>query len=959
MLKSLKNILDNRQSDAISTVRLTPYIVIAYLLLGAFGLMLAIGPGYASPIFPAAGLALVVVLCFGRRAVPGVWLGSAALNVMVALLQASLIPATTALALLIACGATAQAWAGSWLINRWLTSDWRNLERELDACIFLLLGGVLSCLLSPAVGVTGLYATGVIKSGDFIFTYWHWYVGDTLGVLIFAPLLLRMLNRSADNSIDWQRYTFIPILLMLGLLWVAFYASTQMTMKEQQYRLKTDCEAITKRIEDRLLTHRMVLDSLHNFIEATPGFSFKQFELFTKITRQDTPDIFALSFNDLVAINQRPAYERLISSLSPLGRFRITERDSQRRLTLAAERPEYVPVRYIVPLAGNVPAVGFDINSEPIRRDAINRARTTSSMAVTAPIQLVQEQKKRIGVLELMPVLDNPLAGDGEQQKQRVLGFAVSVVKIDEMIEIATRGQVPAGLLFRVTDPKAPKANELLYSSEGWRIGTGSSELPGDWQTGLRIGDRDWKFTARATDAYLQQRHPLLAWTMGGIAIVITGLIQLLLIGMNGRMSEIRRTNDAVNSSLDHLFNHANVPIIVWDSDNRITRFSRAFESLSGRSAEEVIAQDISVIFRDSDINGPLKQFSATLRSGQWESVEIPLLHVNGTVSTILWNVSAIIGDDALPVATIAQGHDITARKLLEEGLQRTTCELGDANEMLEQEMAERQMAQEALAVKQTQLEALNESLQQKIVEALAELRQKDQLMISQSRQAAMGEMIGNIAHQWRQPLNALSMLLTNIQMAHMYNEITADFMKSSLDKGNQLIQKMSTTINDFRNFFLPDKESVSFSANSQVNHALSLVEAGLNSQNIKIHLEADTEMLLIGLPNEYSQVILNLLSNAREVIKENNIPEGIIKIRLFERDGFACAAISDNGGGIPVDVIDKIFEPYFSTKEMGTGIGLYMSKMIIERSMKGTIEAHNIDGGAEFVVSIPQVETL
>ena len=222
-----------------------------------------------------------------------------------------------------------------------------------------------------------------------------------------------------------------------------------------------------------------------------------------------------------------------------------------------------------------------------------------------------------------------------------------------------------------------------------------------------------------------------------------------------------------------------------------------------------------------------------------------------------------------------------------------------------------------------------------------------------------MGEMIGNIAHQWRQPLNALSMLLANIQMAHMYNEITTDFMKSVLDKGNQLIQKMSTTINDFRNFFLPDKEAVSFSANSQINHALSLVEAGLNSQNIQIHLEAECEMPLTGLPNEYSQVILNLLSNAREAIKENNVPEGIIKIRLFEREGFACAAVSDNGGGIPADVIDKIFEPYFSTKEMGTGIGLYMSKMIIERSMNGTIEAHNIDGGAEFVVSIPQGVTL
>ncbi|MFZ4855803.1 MAG: CHASE domain-containing protein [Desulfuromonadaceae bacterium] len=941
---------------SLSTARLTLCIALAYALLGAFGLMLAIGPGYASPIFPAAGLSLVALLWFGRRALPGVWLGSVVMNMLVALLHDSLSPTTAALALLIACGATAQARVGSWLVNHWQRSAWRNLERELDACIFLLLGGVLSCLLSSAVGVTGLYATGVIKPGDVLFSYWNWYVGDTLGVLVFAPLLLRILNSPADSRIDWQRlrFAFTPMLLILGLLWLAFYGSAHVILKEQEYRLKTDCEAITSRINDRLLTHREVLTSLRNFIEATPGFSFTQFELFTKITLQDNPDIFALSFNDLVAIDQRPAYERRISSLSPLGPFRITERDSQRRLTVAAERPEYVAVRYIVPLTGNVPAVGFDINSEPIRRDAINRAKATQSMAVTAPIQLVQEQKKRVGVLELMPVPDNPETADGARKSRNLLGFAVSVVKIDEMIEIATRGHVPDGLLFQVTDPNAPKGKELLYRSGNRSVGTGMSELPGDWKAGLRMGDRDWKFTARATDAYLQHNRPLLAWFMGGIAIVITGLIQLLIIGMNGRMSEIRRTNDAVNSSLDNLFNYANVPIIVWDSNNRITRFSRAFELLSGRSAAEVIAQDISAIFRDCDINSSLKNFNTKLTSERWESVEIPVRHVNGTVSTVLWNVSAIIDDDSAPVATIAQGHDITARKRLEDELQQRTHALGDANALLEQEMAERQMAQEALAVKQAQLVTLNNTLKRRIAEALAELRQKDQLMISQSRQAAMGEMIGNIAHQWRQPLNALAMVLGNIQQAYQYNELTTRYINEAVENGNRLIQKMSTTINDFRDFFLPDKEAVSFSALSQVTHALSLVEAGLKNQNIEIHLEAPQDVMLTGFPNEFSQVILNLLSNAREAVKGKCVLAGIIEIRVFERDGFGCVAISDNGGGIAVDVIDKIFEPYFSTKAMGTGIGLYMSKMIIERSMNGTIEAHNSAGGAVFVVSIP-----
>jgi C4-dicarboxylate-specific signal transduction histidine kinase len=272
--------------------------------------------------------------------------------------------------------------------------------------------------------------------------------------------------------------------------------------------------------------------------------------------------------------------------------------------------------------------------------------------------------------------------------------------------------------------------------------------------------------------------------------------------------------------------------------------------------------------------------------------------------------------------------------------LQRTAAELKISND----ELREHRLNLERTVTQQ----------QERIDEAITELRQKDQLMISQSRQAAMGEMIGNIAHQWRQPLNALSMVLGNIQSAHHYNELTSEHLAKRVEKGNHLIQKMSSTINDFRNFFLPDKEVASFSARDQINHAVSLVEAGLTSQNIIIHLEADQDIMLTGFPNEYSQVLLNLLTNSRDAIKGSGVLAGIITISLYDRNGQSCTSVRDNGGGIPADVIDKIFEPYFSTKDMGTGIGLYMSKMIIERSMNGTIEAKNSESGAEFVIVTP-----
>ncbi len=269
-------------------------------------------------------------------------------------------------------------------------------------------------------------------------------------------------------------------------------------------------------------------------------------------------------------------------------------------------------------------------------------------------------------------------------------------------------------------------------------------------------------------------------------------------------------------------------------------------------------------------------------------------------------------------------------------------------------DISERLLAQTQLAAKQEQLETLNQTLQQHVAEAVNELRHKDQVLITQGRQAAMGEMIGNIAHQWRQPLNALAMLISNIQLAQRDRELTDEYMEKSAETANRLIQKMSTTINDFRDFFSPDKRMVPFSARQQIQQAIELVEAAFKNNNINISIETEGDCCLQGFPNEYSQVLLNLFSNARDAIVEARPAHGCINVMLREQGNMGIVTVRDNGGGISQSILDKIFEPYFSTKSRGTGIGLYMSKMIIERNMNGRIEARNIEGGCEFSISTP-----
>ena len=252
----------------------------------------------------------------------------------------------------------------------------------------------------------------------------------------------------------------------------------------------------------------------------------------------------------------------------------------------------------------------------------------------------------------------------------------------------------------------------------------------------------------------------------------------------------------------------------------------------------------------------------------------------------------------------------------------------------------------------------INETLEQRVAQELVKNIKHEFLLIQQSRLAAMGEMIGNIAHQWRQPLNALGLLLYNIKDAYRFNNLDADYLEQAVADGNRMVQKMSTTISDFSNFFRPDKEIIVFSALKQIKEAIVLVESSFLNSNISIHIDAQQDLNLMGFPNEYSQVLLNLLSNAKEAILAHNQPHrptcGRVDIVLSEQNRQGCVTVRDNGGGIPAEILNRIFDPYFSTKESGTGIGLYMSKMIIERNMKGGMTARNIEGGAEFIVASP-----
>ena len=258
------------------------------------------------------------------------------------------------------------------------------------------------------------------------------------------------------------------------------------------------------------------------------------------------------------------------------------------------------------------------------------------------------------------------------------------------------------------------------------------------------------------------------------------------------------------------------------------------------------------------------------------------------------------------------------------------------------------------LEQREAELRRFNETLEQRVIEEAVKSREKDHMLIQQSRLAAIGEMIGNIAHQWRQPINALTLLLANLKDSYDHNEMDRASLDKSVKDGQAIIQRMSTTIDDFRNFFRPNKEKVLFSVNEAVEDVMRIMEAAFRNSNISISVQGDESVMAYGFRNEYSQMLINLLANSKEAIQERQIAEGRIVIKVSQRNGISEVVVEDNAGGIPPHVLPRIFDPYFTTKESGTGIGLYMSKVIIENNMGGIIEACNIEGGARFTIATP-----
>ncbi len=295
-------------------------------------------------------------------------------------------------------------------------------------------------------------------------------------------------------------------------------------------------------------------------------------------------------------------------------------------------------------------------------------------------------------------------------------------------------------------------------------------------------------------------------------------------------------------------------------------------------------------------------------------------------------NASLLYDENKQPYAIILITRDITERKITEERLLN-----------LNQQLKE----------KSAQLRELNKSLEIRIKEEVETNREKDRMLILQSRQAAMGEMIGNIAHQWRQPLNTINLIIMDLLEAFHHGELNDTYLQKSYAEINRVVQGMSQTIDDFRNFFNPNKEKRIFDINTIVEQSLAFTIPMLKANHIETDFRKNGELFVTGYPNELMQTLINIFNNAKDALVESDSNPKIIRINSYASHNKAMIEILNNGNPIPSENLEKIFDPYYSTKPegQGTGLGLFISKTIIEKNMQGTLTASNTSQGACFLI--------
>jgi signal transduction histidine kinase len=503
-------------------------VAAGYYASGRLGLLLALPPGYATAVWPPSGLALAAVVLGGVRMVPGVWLGSFLLNVGTGFSGQSL-GTSLGVPFAIAFGAAAQATLGAWLIRRRGARP-NILAAGSELVPMLVLGGPVACLLNATVSVGTLYLVGRMPPEAVPFNWWTWWIGDSIGVLLFTPLVLVWAVRPFRTWLRRQIYLTTPLVLLFAAVVVLFVFVRQREQARIDTEFRTVGEEIHQRLHVRLSNTLGALSSIEGYYASSQVVEPDEFEIFAQRLVANLEGVAALSWNPVVPGAARAAFEARVQRAGH-PEFRITERDAAGALHPAPARERYVPVEAIVPATGNERALGFNTASEPARVEAMELARDSGEAVASARVQLAQHSEP--GVLVVLPVYRHgPRDDTPDSRRRNLLGYAVAVFRLEGLLSDATRRAAIEGLALTLEDIGGSQP-ELLYGQRGGRARDLRQEFA------ISYAGRFWSLELRMPEQGLVERQSWGAWFVLAGGLLLTGLLGILLLLSLGRTAHI------------------------------------------------------------------------------------------------------------------------------------------------------------------------------------------------------------------------------------------------------------------------------------------------------------------------------------------------------------------------------------------------------------------------------------
>ncbi len=513
-------------------MRLNIYLGISYFLGGYLGTLIAIPPSHASPIWPAAGIALAGLVVYGWRVLPGVWLGSFLIQSYAFLDASSLKTAIISLVTgaIISTAATLQAGLGAWLIKRYTGED-AALINDNKILLFLGLGGPISCITSASVGILTLYLRGMASQDDLVFGWLTWWSGDTIGVLIFTPLLLCIIGKPRPLWRTRVKSIALPLIIMLLFVTALFYLGKHQEQRRVSILFGERVSLLNNVLQNEFNRTVDMNQTLKAFFNSSSEITPAEFKSFTHIILATHKNIQALEWIPRITADNQGYYQQL---LGPSFVIQVPDNETQ-KMKAAPPRNEHFPIAYVEPYRSNERAFGFDISANPAAYKTIQMARDTGQTTVTERIKLIQDTSNNSAVVIYTPVYQAHEWVHTTQQRQQYLkGFIANVLLIDNKVNEIKNQLEHLQLSLKISDKEVQLFND---STGNQALNLNFPKL--EKTVPLQVANRLWDVTYSASPLFYSTQLSWHIWWLILGCLLLVSLIGLGLMMLTGQTMQI------------------------------------------------------------------------------------------------------------------------------------------------------------------------------------------------------------------------------------------------------------------------------------------------------------------------------------------------------------------------------------------------------------------------------------